>query len=332
MLFPLLQARPASWPAPWRVSRSPSAAARYPPPPHCAQAARPAYRKAPAACPFLLPHAIAGYGSDTGPRGAAAPPARVRRQAGRTARRSPACTPGEGPPLRPVSPRTPRGGHQAILPHRARHVCNGQCHVSRRSRLALLTTEVYFILMSHGSLTERDRAARGEGRPETFAFLGFTHICATSKSGRFWIRRKTDSKRMRAKLMTVKDQFRRRRYLPHPRAGKMAGRVVRGHQAYYGVPGNYRRGSRLPHPGDTALAQGAAAPKPERLGSPGPDEPRRDPVATPSPHRAPIPGNALRRHAPKVRAQCGNPARWDLCGGPPARAVPTATPDDKRAA
>ena len=63
---------------------------------------------------------------------------------------------GEGPPLRPVSPRTPRGGHQAILPHRARHVCNGQCHVSRRSRLALLTTEVYFILMSHGSLTERE--------------------------------------------------------------------------------------------------------------------------------------------------------------------------------
>jgi transposase InsO family protein len=35
---------------------------------------------------------------------------------------------GEGPPLRPVSPRTPRGGHQAILPHQGRHVCNGQCH------------------------------------------------------------------------------------------------------------------------------------------------------------------------------------------------------------
>ena len=39
---------------------------------------------------------------------------------------------GEGPPLRPVSPRTPRGGHQAILPHGRRHVCNGQCHVSRQ--------------------------------------------------------------------------------------------------------------------------------------------------------------------------------------------------------
>ena len=67
---------------------------------------------------------------------------------------------GEGPPLRPVSPRTPRGGHQAILPHGRRHVCHGQCHVSRRSRLALLTTEVYFILMSHGSLTERPSPGR----------------------------------------------------------------------------------------------------------------------------------------------------------------------------
>ncbi len=39
----------------------------------------------------------------------------------------------------------------------------------------------------------------------------------------------------------------------------------------------------------------------------------------------PFPGGALRCHSPKVGAQCGNPARWDLCGGPPARAVPTAT-------
>jgi hypothetical protein len=48
-------------------------------------------------------------------------------------------------------------------------------------------------------------------------------------------------------------------------------------------------------------------------------------VDTPDPHRASIPAGALRRHAPKAGAQCGNPARWDLCGGPPARAVPTAT-------
>ncbi|MGP7996142.1 MAG: tetratricopeptide repeat protein [Streptosporangiaceae bacterium] len=48
-------------------------------------------------------------------------------------------------------------------------------------------------------------------------------------------------------------------------------------------------------------------------------------MATARPHHASLPGGALRRHTPKVGAQCGNPARWDLCGGPPARAVPTAT-------
>ncbi len=95
-------------------------------------------------------------------------------------------------------------------------------------------------LIEFGRHAARNRAARGEGKPETFAFLGFTHICATSRSGRFWVRRKTDSKRMRAKLMTVKDQFRRRRYLPLPDQGKWLASVVRGHQAYYGVPGNYR--------------------------------------------------------------------------------------------
>jgi hypothetical protein len=57
----------------------------------------------------------------------------------------------------------------------------------------------------------------------------------------------------------------------------------------------------------------------------GQDEPHRHPVDTPHPHRASIPAGALRRHAPKVGAQCGNPARWDLRVGPPARAVPTAT-------
>src|SRR5262245_45222443 len=86
-----------------------------------------------------------------------------------------------------------------------------------------------------------------------------------------------------------------------------------------------RRGTRLPHPGDTALVPGASPPQPENPAHLAPDEPHRDPLATPNPHHAPIPGGALRRHTPKVGAQCGNPARWDLCGGPPARAVPTAT-------
>jgi RNA-directed DNA polymerase len=74
-------------------------------------------------------------------------------------------------------------------------------------------------LIESGRRAARDRAARGEGKPETFAFLGFTHICAASGRGRFWIRRKTDSKRVRAKLAEVKAEIRRRRCLPSPSRG-----------------------------------------------------------------------------------------------------------------
>jgi len=94
-------------------------------------------------------------------------------------------------------------------------------------------------LIEFGRHAARHRAAQGDGKPETFQFLGFTHICATSRGGRFWIRRKTDSKRMRAKLKQAKAEIMRRRHLPVPDQGRWLASVIRGHQAYYGVPGNY---------------------------------------------------------------------------------------------
>jgi RNA-directed DNA polymerase len=94
-------------------------------------------------------------------------------------------------------------------------------------------------LIEFGRHAARDRAARGDGKPETFQFLGFTHICAASRGGRFWIRRKTDSKRMRAKLKQAKAEIMRRRHLPVPDQGRRLASVIRGHQAYYAVPGNY---------------------------------------------------------------------------------------------
>ena len=93
-------------------------------------------------------------------------------------------------------------------------------------------------LIELGRFAAANRAARGEGKPETFGFLGFTHICARSKSGRFWIRRITNSKRMRAKLKEVTSLLRRRRYLPIPEQGRWRASVVRGHMACYAVPGN----------------------------------------------------------------------------------------------
>jgi group II intron reverse transcriptase/maturase len=93
-------------------------------------------------------------------------------------------------------------------------------------------------LIEFGRNAARDRAARGDGKPETFDFLGFTHMCGKNKSGGFWLRRKTISKRMRAKLAEVKDQIKRRQHLTIPEQGKWLGSVVRGHLAYYAVPGN----------------------------------------------------------------------------------------------
>ena len=93
-------------------------------------------------------------------------------------------------------------------------------------------------LIEFGRFAAERRAKRGVGKPETFDFLGFTHICGKTRDGRFWLRRKTISKRMRAKLAEVKDQLKRRRHLPIPEQGRWLASVVRGHLAYYAVPGN----------------------------------------------------------------------------------------------
>jgi len=93
-------------------------------------------------------------------------------------------------------------------------------------------------LIEFGRYVAPRRRARGLGKPETFDFLGFTHLCGKTRSGRFWLRRITISKRMRAKLREVNDQLKRRRHQPIPMQGHWLASVVRGHLAYYAVPGN----------------------------------------------------------------------------------------------
>jgi len=93
-------------------------------------------------------------------------------------------------------------------------------------------------LIEFGRHAARDRKKRGDRKPETFAFLGFTHICGKTKNGWFWIKRITISKRMRAKLAEVKASLQRRRHHPIPEQGRWLASVVRGHLAYYAVPGN----------------------------------------------------------------------------------------------
>jgi len=83
---------------------------------------------------------------------------------------------------------------------------------------------------------------RGQGKPKTFDFLGFTHICGKKRSNKmFTVMRKTKKKKMRAKLKQVKLELRKRMHHPVPEVGKWLKSVVEGHYRYYGVPGNQPR-------------------------------------------------------------------------------------------
>ena len=93
-------------------------------------------------------------------------------------------------------------------------------------------------ILEFGRYAATNRARRGEGKPETFDFLGFTHICGKTRKGRFTVRRQTMNKRLRAKLSEVKAELRRRITEPIPKQGAYLHSVLTGHSRYYGVPGN----------------------------------------------------------------------------------------------
>jgi RNA-directed DNA polymerase len=94
-------------------------------------------------------------------------------------------------------------------------------------------------LIEFGRHADWRRRKRGLGKPETFDFLGLTHICARSRKGGFWVKRITIAKRMRAKLREVKVDLMRRRHDPVPDQGAWLRSVLQGHANYYAVPGNY---------------------------------------------------------------------------------------------
>jgi RNA-directed DNA polymerase len=94
-------------------------------------------------------------------------------------------------------------------------------------------------LLEFGPYAAANRKRRGLGKPETFEFLGFTHICGKQRSnGRFTVLRRTIRKRLQAKLSEVKAELRRRMHDPVPEVGQWLRLVVGGHIRYYGVPTN----------------------------------------------------------------------------------------------
>jgi RNA-directed DNA polymerase len=94
-------------------------------------------------------------------------------------------------------------------------------------------------LLEFGPFAAENRRRRGQGKPETFNFLGFTHICGKKRSnGRFTVVRQTIRKRLQAKLGEVKAELRRRMHEPIPKVGTWLRSIVGGHMRYYGVPMN----------------------------------------------------------------------------------------------
>ena len=96
-------------------------------------------------------------------------------------------------------------------------------------------------LIEFGRYAVRNRRRRGEGKPKTFDFLGFTHCCGITRKGWFKILRLTVKKRMRATLKAIREQLRRKMHQEVPGVGKWLGRVVQGYFNYFAVPGNAYR-------------------------------------------------------------------------------------------
>ena len=94
-------------------------------------------------------------------------------------------------------------------------------------------------LIEFGRYAERNRRARGERRPETFDFLGFTHYCRKDRKGRFGLGRKPVRKRMNRTLKRIKFELRRRWHDDVMDTGRWLGRVLRGWLNYYAVPTSY---------------------------------------------------------------------------------------------
>ena len=95
-------------------------------------------------------------------------------------------------------------------------------------------------LIEFDRFAARNLRKRGLGKSKTFDFLDFTHCCSTNRNGGFQILRLTVKKRMRATLLAIRDELKRRRHEPIRVQGQWLTRVVSGYFNYHAVPGNLK--------------------------------------------------------------------------------------------
>ena len=94
-------------------------------------------------------------------------------------------------------------------------------------------------LIEFGRHAAVNRKQRGQGKPETFNFLGFTFICGKSLRGKFLLKRRSRRDRMKAKLREIGGELRRRMHQPIPQQGEWLRQVVSGYFQYHAVPTNW---------------------------------------------------------------------------------------------
>ena len=170
-------------------------------------------------------------------------------------------------------------------------------------------------LIEFGRYARPNRRARGEGKPETFNFLGFTHSCGKTRKGRFTVLRQTMRKRLQAKLQEVKAELRRRMHDPSRSKGAYLRSVVLGHVRYYGVPAE-RPGAAAPSVRQSAGSGGAccgAAARGTICPGSGCSALRR-PLASARAHLPSLSARALRRHHPRQEPDAVMPL-VRICGG-----------------
>ena len=108
----------------------------------------------------------------------------------------------------------------------------------RLAKFGLEVSEEKTKIIEFGRYAQRERKRRGEKKPETFDFLGFTHYCSRGIKGNYRAKRKTSSKKYRAKIQEMKKWLRERMHCKVSETIKLLNIKLVGHYRYYGITDN----------------------------------------------------------------------------------------------
>jgi hypothetical protein len=160
----------------------------------------------------------------------------------------------------------------------------------RKFELALHPDKTRLIRFGRHAAKQREKL--GEGKPETFDFLGFTHFCTRSRKwGTFVIGRKTIKKRMRAKMQAIKIELRKKMHDPIAKTGIWMKQMLQGHLNYFAVV--------VLQQGEAALARVAQAAQPNGTPQLGEIHPTRRPLLSANQNATPFAMSPLRRQNPR---------------------------------